>query len=88
MTEDQIRPLLEEAAERAARQAVGEVLAALGIDTAHPHQMQADLVYLRRQRLISERIGIGVRLALVSALVSGTLAIVWLGLKAALKVGP
>ena len=85
MTDDQLRRAIDEAARRAAHEAVHEVLTALGMDARHPQRMQADLVYLRRQRLLSERIGIGLRLALISAAVSGVLAMLWLGVQAALK---
>ena len=85
MTDDDLHRLLQETAREAAREAVRETLLALGLDADHPHDMQADLVFLRRHRQISERIGIGLRLALVSAFVSGAAAMLWLGLRMALK---
>ena len=81
MTEDQIRRLVREAA----REAVRETLHTLGVDADDPHGMQADLAYLRRQREVSERIGLRLRLVLMTAIVTGALAMLWLGITVAIK---
>ncbi len=85
MTEDQIRRLVRETAREAAREAVRETLHTLGVDADSPHEMQADLVYLRRQREFSERIGLRLRLVIITAVLSGALAMLWLGITAAIK---
>lgn len=85
MTEEQIRRLVREAAREAAREAVCETLHTLGVDADDPHGMQADLAYLRRQREVSERIGLRLRLVLMTAIVTGALAMLWLGITVAIK---
>jgi hypothetical protein len=47
--------------------------------------MQADLAYLRRQREVSEKIGLRLRLVLMTAVVTGALAMLWLGVTVAIK---
>ena len=81
MTEEQIRRLVREAA----REAVRETRHTLGVDADDPHGMQADLAYLRRQREVSERIGLRLRLVLMTAIVTGALAMLWLGITVAIK---
>lgn len=66
-----------------ARAIVRATLAEMGMDLSDSAEMQRDFVYLRRQRVATERIGIGVRLALIGALLSGGLAMLWLGARAA-----
>lgn len=66
-----------------ARAIVRATLAEMGVDVSDPAEMQRDFVYLRRQRIATERIGIGVRLALIGGLLSGALAMLWLGVRAA-----
>lgn len=66
-----------------ARAIVRATLVEMGVDLSNPADMQRDFVYLRRQRITTERIGIGVRLALVGTLISGGLAMLVLGIKAA-----
>ena len=41
--------------------------------------------YLRRQREFSERIGLRLRLVIITAVLSGALAMLWLGITAAIK---
>lgn len=66
-----------------ARMLVRATLAEMGMDMSDPAEMQRDFVYLRRQRVTTERIGVGMRLALLGGLLSGGLAMLWLGIKAA-----
>lgn len=70
-----------------ARKIVRATFREMGIDLSDPAEMQRDFVYLRRQRVTAERIGIGVRLAIYGAFVSGGLAILWLGIRAAFNQG-
>jgi hypothetical protein len=85
MTEEQIRRLVRESAREAAREAVRETLHTLGVDADDPHGMQADLAYLRRHREVSEKIGLRLRLVLMTAIVTGALAMLWLGVTVAIK---
>ena len=77
---------VREIALAAAHEAVKEVLSNYGIGP-DPKDAQADMAYLRAQRIISSKIGIGLRLAIIGALVSGALAVLWLGIKAVIKSG-
>lgn len=62
---------------------VRATLTEMGIDISDPAKMQRDFVYLRSQRIAAERIGIGIRVALIGSLITGALAMLWLGVKAA-----
>lgn len=66
-----------------ARTLVRATLIEMGMDLSDPAEMQRDFVYLRRQRITTERIGIGMRLTLIGTLLSGGMAMLWLGAKAA-----
>jgi hypothetical protein len=85
MNEEQIRQLVRESAREAACQAVRQTLHTLGVDADDPHGMQADLAYLRRQREVSEKIGLRLRLVIMTAIVTGALAMLWLGVTVAIK---
>lgn len=70
-----------------ARQIVRATLTELGLDVTSPErviQAQHDFAYLRYQRNLSEKIGLGVRLMVVTSFVSAALAVVWLGVRMAL----
>lgn len=66
-----------------ARAIVRATLSEMGIDISDPAKMQRDFVYLRSQRVAAERIGVGARMALIGTLISGGLALLWMGIKAA-----
>lgn len=77
----------EDVAEEAAARATERTLKMLGLDAANPLDSQADMAYVRKQRLASEKISAGVRWAIISAFLSGAAATLWVGLKAALTNG-
>ncbi len=70
-----------------ARLLVRAVLTEMGIDVSDPNEMQADFVFLRRQRLATERIGLGAKLTLVSLFLTGLGSLIWLGIRAAFPTG-
>lgn len=80
MTSDEMHVIAREAA----REAIIEVLATFGIDR-NPIEAQADMAFIRAQRRVADKIGVGVKLAFIAGIVSGLLAVIWLGVKAALN---
>ena len=70
-----------------ARKLVRACLTEFGVDVADPTEMQADFVFLRRQRVATERIGLGARLTLVSLFLTGLGSLIWLGLRATINTG-
>jgi hypothetical protein len=71
-----------------ARKLVRAVLTEMGIDVADPNEMQADFVFLRNQRKVSEKIGAAGRVAILGIVLSGIASLIWLGLRAALGGDP
>ena len=64
-----------------AREAVHETLIGLGFDAACPHDMQADLLHLRKLRRSSEFLAIRLRMALIATLLPAILYLVWDGVR-------
>lgn len=71
-----------------ARKLVRAVLTEMGIDVTDPNEMQADFVFLRNQRKVSEKIGAAGRVAILGIVLSGIASLIWLGLRAALGGDP
>jgi hypothetical protein len=70
-----------------ARTLVRATLMELGLDVSTPEriiQAQHDFAFLRYQRDLSERISFGVRMVVLTTMISGALAVVWVELKMAL----
>jgi len=78
LTKSEIKDLMKEAVE--------ETLTGLGFDTDHPLAVQRDLSYLRDWRHTAESIRGKAILAAVGIAVVGLCGVLWLGLKAALKM--
>ena len=67
-----------------ARRLVRATLTELGLDVTSPErviQAQHDFAYLRHQRHLSEKIGVGVRLMVLTSIISTGLATIWLGIR-------
>lgn len=67
-----------------ARRVVRATLTELGLDVTSPErviQAQHDFAYLRHQRNLSEKIGVGVRLMVLTSIISAGLATIWLGIR-------
>ena len=80
-------PLINQAAERAAREAVRETFRLLGIDIdeqGEVNDFRADLVYARKMRRLSEKTAVAAFIALAAAVGGGIVSLFWDGLKAAL----
>lgn len=74
---------------RVAREAVREMLLALGADAYDAESikdLQADFLYVRKARLGNEEVGKWIRRGIVITGVSGVLWLLWEGLKVGLKV--
>ena len=68
-----------------ARTIVRATLQELGVDITDPIEVQKDFAFVRRQRVVSEKIGMGVRLAAIGIFVSGAMGALWIGIKAAFQ---
>jgi len=77
MTESQLRELM--------RETVHATLSSLGFTTDAPHQIQADMMYLRKARLGSDEVAKWVRRTTISVGVSGLLFALFEGIKLGIK---
>ena len=71
-----------------ARRVVRATLTELGLDVTSPErviQAQHDFAYPRHQRNLSEKIGVGVRLIMLTSIISAGLATIWLGIRHSLR---
>ena len=80
MTEAEVAKIAHEAAAQAAK----ETLTSLGIDTTSPTEMQHDFAWMRRWRLLSEKVGSRVLITVVTLATVGVGGAVWASLKATL----
>ncbi len=70
-----------------ARRLVRATLTELGLDVSEAHgviEAQRDFAFLRRQRRVSERLGLGLRMAIVTAVVGGALTVLVIAARIAL----
>lgn len=70
------------------REAVDEAFTKMGIDTTNPIEMQADFKHLREWRLSMVAMRTKGMLAIMTIVVSGAAAALWVGFKATLTQGP
>ncbi len=68
------------------RRAVHETLSALGIDAKEPQELQADFLFLRKQRKGSEELSKWVRRSILTAALGGLCYALWEGLRQAVKI--
>lgn len=73
MTKDELRSLIKET--------VSDTLTQLGLENRSPMEMQRDFQFLRKMRKGSESVGKAAVVAIVTTLVGGVLALLWLGFK-------
>ena len=78
---------IHEIAQAAAKEAVKETLEALGVDTENPAEERADRVFLRSQRIMTGRVSVGMRMVIYGTLVSAAIALLWQGIKHAIRFG-
>jgi len=83
LSEQEIRRIADEAAERAARKvvsiAVRETLVSIGFDPSHPLEAQADAQFLRSTRQRCEQAGSKAAMLMVALIVGGVLTTFWKG---------
>jgi len=77
MEEDIIKKIVHETT----KEAVHETLKGLGFDTKSPHEVQSDLLYLRKVRKGSEFISLRVKASTIALLVPTILYIMWEAIK-------
>jgi len=91
MAENNLDPatiaLVEKTAEEAACKAIQKTLTMLGIDPKNPVEFQKDTAHLRVWRKRMESLEEKGLLIILGAVVSGTLAVVWIGFKHKLGFG-
>ena len=71
----------DEVIRQVVREAVRETLICVGLDMQQPHQLQADMHYLRKLRQGSEDIAHIIRRSLLTAMVSTVLFLLWEAVK-------
>ena len=79
--EQQLQNLTPEEARALIREAVRETFLMLGLKVDDPIEVQKDFQHLREWRSTTERVKAKGMLAIVSVVVSGLAAAIWLGLK-------
>jgi len=75
--EDDYRRMVQEVAEEAAHKAVEETLEKLGIDPDEHKEVQKDMIWMRKYREMSEKIGSRVLLTAFTLLTVGIAGAVW-----------
>lgn len=75
--------LTVEEAERIAEKAVEDALTKMGLNPENVHDAQADMIYLRRQRMASEQISTWTKRFIVTTFLTGLASALWLGIKSA-----
>lgn len=70
---------------RAIREEMTDVLSNHGFDVQNPHEVQADMHYIRKQRKASEKIADWVKNSAIVVLITALLGVLWLGIKQAIK---
>ena len=73
--------MTDEQIERVVRMTVRETLTTVGLDCAHPLDMQKDLAFIRRMRKYSEQIGSRIVCIVVGTFVVFAIGGLWLAIK-------
>jgi len=69
--------LIKEAARVAAHEAVIEVLEKIGIEPDEHIEVQKDMIWMRKWRIMSERLGSRILMTIATILSAGVVALVW-----------
>lgn len=75
----------EETIRRIVKEAVHETLSGLGLDVRELKDMQADMIYLRKERIRSEQVGSKIVMTLVGVIIPASLYVLWENAKRAIK---
>ena len=65
---------------------VEQTLAKMGLNPEEIYEAQRDFMYLREQRKLHERVSVRVKFIILSAVVTGGITLIILGIKAALGI--
>lgn len=65
---------------------VEQTLAKMGLNPEEIYEAQRDFMYLREQRKLHERVSVRVKFIILSAVVTGAITLIILGIKAALGI--
>lgn len=65
---------------------VEQTLAKMGLNPEEIYEAQRDFMYLREQRKLHERVSVRVKFIILSAVVTGGITLIVLGIKAALGI--
>lgn len=79
--EDELHRIAEDAAEKASRKVMLEMLTVLGIESSDPRSMQSDFRFLRDWRETTEAVKRRSILTIISTLTAGILGLIWYALK-------
>jgi len=74
---EDMRRMMKEIAEEAAHKAVEETLEKLGIDPDEYKEVQKDMIWMRKWREMSEKVGSRVLLTVATLLTAGVITIIW-----------
>lgn len=77
---EEIRELVKDTAEHAAKEAVRQTLLTLGIDTQDPIEVQADMRHLREWRKSVATVKKQSLMTAIAILTSGMIGVIWLAL--------
>ncbi len=83
MSREELRLMMSEVAKEAASEAVKETLIRMGLQADDPIEAQKDFQHLRQWRKSTQSLGMKVTALVLLTMVSGALAALWVGLKAA-----
>ncbi len=83
MGREELRLMMAEVAKAAAQEAVTETLLRMGLKADDPIEAQKDFQHLRQWRKSTQSLGMKATAAALTLMVSGALAALWVGLKAA-----
>lgn len=78
---------IQRIADAAAKKAIENVFETMGWDVSTPagrESARRDAAYIRSSRKTAEKVSVAVRMAFITAVVTGTLTLLWQGLKMAL----
>lgn len=80
-----MNPASEAYLKRIVRESVQETLTSMGFSTHAPHELQADMFYLRKARLGSDEVAKWVRRTTITVGVTGMLYSLWQGVRLAIR---
>ncbi len=86
ISREEMRLMMSEVAKEAAIAAVKETFLRMGLQSDDPLEAQKDFQHLRSWRQNTQSLGMKVLAAAIGLLVTGSLAALWIGIKANIRV--